>query len=159
MPKISAGLLMCRYSTALQFFLVHPGGPFYKNKNEGVWSIPKGEADVITEDLLTTAKREFKEETGITPLGEFEYLGTVKLKSGKIIHAWSFMGKWDPSSGIVSNTFPLEWPPHSGKHIQVPEVDRAAWCTYEEAIHLIHPAQKKFLDRAKDLYFNAPNIS
>lgn len=151
MPQLSAGLLMCRLSPDVQFFLVHPGGPFYVRKNEGVWSIPKGLVE-NDEDLLTTAKREFSEETGIIPSGPFEFLGTAKMKSGKIIHAWSFIGSWDPSGGIVSNTFPLQWPPRSGKTIYVPEADRAQWCSYEEAVQLVHPSQKVLIDKAKEIY-------
>ncbi|MBX9853619.1 MAG: NUDIX domain-containing protein [Cytophagaceae bacterium] len=94
---------------------MHPGSPLYVNKNEGVWSIPKGEIDNPSEDLLSAAQREFKEETGIDPLEPFEFLGTIKLKSGKIIHAWTFIGVWDSSTVIVSNKFPMEWPPRSEK--------------------------------------------
>src|SRR5688572_26006131 len=129
----SAGLLMCRVNNdLLEYFLVHPGGPFYTKKEEGVWSIPKGipEQD---EELLDAARREFQEETGIVPMPPFHSIGTAKLKSGKTIHAWTFEGSWDPSQGIVSNTFPLEWPPKSRKTIQVPENDRAEWMLKERA--------------------------
>lgn len=151
MPQVSAGLLMCRVTQEVQFFLVHPGGPFYAKKSEGVWSIPKGLSE-NSEDLLRTAEREFTEETGITPAEPYEFLGTVKMKSGKLIHAWSFIGEWDPSKGISSNTFPLEWPPRSGKTLMIPEADRAAWCGYEEALQLIHPVQRFFIEKAKEIY-------
>lgn len=142
---------MCRKAPDLQFFLVHPGGPYYLRKNEKVWSIPKGLSE-DHEDILSTAKREFYEETGIVPEGPFESLGTVKMKSGKIVYGWAFTGNWDPSGGITSNTFTLEWPPRSGKIIEVPEADKAAWCGYEEALRLIHPAQALFIEKARQVY-------
>ena len=111
MPQLSAGLLMYRQrGDEPEFFLIHPGGPFYRNKDEGVWSIPKGLA-VPEEDLVAAAQREFNEETGIAPTGEFHSLGWIKMKSGKVVHAWMFSGTWDEKDGINSNTFPLEWPP------------------------------------------------
>jgi predicted NUDIX family NTP pyrophosphohydrolase len=147
MSANSAGLLMYRFEhSQLQFFLIHPGGPFYKNKNEGVWSIPKGIPD-DGEDLLLAAQREFMEETGITPNGPFREIGVAKTKSGKVIHAWAFAGRWNETDGIVSNTFLLEWPPKSGREIEVPEADRAKWCDIEEARVLINPQQRVFLDK------------
>lgn len=147
MSAKSAGLLMYRsINSQLEFFLIHPGGPFYKNKNEGVWSIAKGIPD-DNEDLLLAAQREFQEETGITPMGPFMELGQAKTKSGKIIHAWAFAGTWNESDGIKSNTFLLEWPPKSGKKTEVPEADRAKWCNYKEAYELINPQQRIFLDK------------
>lgn len=131
----------------VQFFLVHPGGPFYTRKNEGVWTIPKGLVD-LNEELLNAAKREFLEETGIKPKGNFFNLGTIRMKSGKEVHCWMFEGEWDETFGITSNTFDMEWPPKSGKHIQVPEADRGAWMEYDEAIKMIHPSQTPFLERA-----------
>lgn len=152
MTKITAGLLMCRKEKKeLYFFLVHPGGPFYSKKNEGVWSIPKGLPE-NDEDLLETAQREFYEETGIKPHPPFHPLGNEKLKSGKVIHAWCFEGEWDPAQGIVSNTFQIEWPPSSKKIMDISEVDRAEWMTYERAIRMIHPAQIPFLTRAREAY-------
>lgn len=146
MAQVSAGLLMHRIQQHREFFLVHPGGPFFKKKNEGVWTIPKGLVEG-TEDLLSTAAREFEEETGIKPNGPYSELGVTKLKSGKLIHAWSFPGDWEESQGIRSNTFSLEWPPRSGKFIDVPEADRGRWFDYEQACKHINPAQKIFLDR------------
>ena len=136
----------------MEFFLVHPGGPFYAKKNEGVWSIPKGEPDTDEEILLLTAQREFLEETGIKPVGPFQELGTIKQKSGKVVHAWSFRGDWNPADGIVSNVFKIEWPPNSKKFIDIPEVDRAAWMNLEEACKMIHPQQVPFLTRAQEIF-------
>ena len=152
MPVLSAGLLMCRFfEEKLQFFLIHPGGPFYSKKDKGVWSIPKGIIE-NDEELFPAAKREFKEETGLDPNGEFHALGSIKSKSGKIVHVWTFLGSWDEKSGIVSNTFPMEWPPRSGRTIQVPEADRAAWLNFEQACDVINPAQIPLLERAKKVY-------
>jgi predicted NUDIX family NTP pyrophosphohydrolase len=154
MSQITAGMLMCRnVSRELEFFLVHPGGPFFVRKNEGAWSIPKGIPNEA-EDLLLAAQREFFEETGITPTPPFHSLKSTKLKSGKIMHVWLFDGEWDPASGIVSNTFSLEWPPRSGKYKDVPEVDRAEWMSYEKAKVMINPHQAIFLDRAREFYSN-----
>lgn len=152
MPLQSAGLLMCRkQGKGLEFFLIHPGGPFFSRKNEGAWSIPKGmpEAD---EDLLVTAQREFFEETGITPIAPFQSLGSARLKSGKIMHAWSFLGKWDAAQGIVSNLIELPWPPRSGKFISIPEADRAEWMDFDKAAIMINPGQLPFLERARSTY-------
>lgn len=155
MAKIAAGLLMFRrQKNEIQFFLVHPGGPFFAKKNEGVWSIPKGlpEGD---EDILQTAQREFFEETGIKPSPPFYPIGNIKLKSGKIIHAWCFEGNWDAKNGIVSNMFSMEWPPASKKFIDMPEVDRAEWMTLEQAVIKIHPDQLPFLQRATEILQHA----
>lgn len=149
MAEISTGLVMWRlHHQVLEFFLVHPGGPFYVKKNEGVWSIPKGVPEK-GEDLLAAAQREFFEETGIQPQPPFQELGHIRQKSGKIVHAWSFRGEWDPASGIISNTFELEWPPRSGKRIAVPEIDRAEWMTLEAAVKMINPAQVPLLEQVK----------
>lgn len=156
MPQRSAGLLMCRIMNSLpEFFLVHPGGPYYVKKDAGYWSIPKGLVDE-NEELLTAAKREFFEETGITPVEPFFSLETVKSKSGKLVYAWSFLGEWDEKDGIISNTFEMEWPPRSQKRIEVPEVDRAAWLGYETAAMLIQPAQLPFLEKARKHYTVGP---
>jgi predicted NUDIX family NTP pyrophosphohydrolase len=152
MANIAAGLLMCRkQDNELEFFLVHPGGPFFVKKNEGVWSIPKGLPE-NGEDLLIAAQREFFEETGVKPSPPYQSLGTVKLKSGKIIHAWSFEGQWHAEQGVVSNIFKMEWPPSSKKFIDVPEVDKAAWMRMDEATKMINPQQIPFLTRAKTIY-------
>ena len=143
----SAGLLMYRIKEAEpEFFLVHPGGPFFKNKDKGYWTIPKGEIEE-GEDLLKAAIREFTEETGITPRGDFLGLGQVKQKNGKTVYCWAFEGEWDEKNGFNSNTFPLEWPRRSGKTIQVPEVDKAAWMKYREAKIKINTSQAEFIDK------------
>lgn len=134
----------------LEFFLVHPGGPFWAKKNEGAWSIPKGLADV-DEDLLNTAIREFTEETGIVPKGPYQPLGSIKMKSGKMVHAWAFAGDWNPETGIKSNHIDIEWPPRSGKSISIPEVDRAEWMSFDQASVMINPGQLPLLRRAYDL--------
>ena len=142
---------MCRFKAdEPEFFLVHPGGPFYVKKDEGVWSIPKGLTNP-DEELLEAAKREFSEETGLTPNGEYFSLGSTKLKSGKIVHVWMFFGEWDESTGIKSNTFALEWPPKSGKFQDIPEADRGGWFPYQKALLKIHPHQIPFINRAKEL--------
>jgi predicted NUDIX family NTP pyrophosphohydrolase len=144
MSKSSAGLLMYRKKrTALEVLLVHPGGPFWRNKDEGAWSIPKGEVDE-GEDLHEAARREFEEETGSRPSGEFLPLTPIKQKSGKIIHAWAVEGNLDPAA-IRSNTFTMEWPPKSGKRIEFPEVDRAAFFDIATATNKINPAQALLL--------------
>jgi predicted NUDIX family NTP pyrophosphohydrolase len=152
MPKpIACGLLMYRYSNhQLEFFLVHPGGPFFRNKKTGVWSVPKGLPEG-NEDKLATAIREFTEETGITPTPPFTELTPVQQKSGKIVYAWAFKGEWSPSDGIVSNTFKLEWPPSSGKFQTFPEQDEAAWMDFESAKVAINPGQIKLLEQAHSL--------
>ncbi|HYI79013.1 MAG TPA: NUDIX domain-containing protein [Chryseolinea sp.] len=159
MAQIAAGLLMCRKeNNELQFFLVHPGGPFYVKKNEGVWSIPKGIPENV-EELLETAQREFLEETGIQPKGPFHSLGSIKQKSGKVVHAWAFEGAWTSDQGITSNIFKLEWPPRSKKLIDVPEVDRAEWMPYAKACTMIHPNQLPFLTKAREIYESDPRFT
>lgn len=147
--NLAAGLLM--YTDAngtLQYFLVHPGGPYFTKKDAGVWSIPKGIPEE-GEDLMQAAQREFFEETGIRALEPFHDIGTVRQKGGKVVQAWAFEGSWDPGSGITCNNFSLEWPPRSGRMMEFPEVDKARWMPYEEAINMINPAQIPFLDRLK----------
>lgn len=145
MPTTSAGLLMYRITTGKpEVLLVHPGGPIWRNKDNGAWSIPKGE---ITkgEDLLDAAKREFEEETGHKPSGKFIPLNPVTQKSGKIVHAWAVESNLDPAS-IKSNTFTMEWPPKSGKRAVFPEVDRAKFFDLETAKQKINPAQVAFVN-------------
>jgi len=145
MPKaVSAGLVMYRVREQhLEVLLAHPGGPYYERKDAGVWSIPKGEVGG-GEDLLTAARREFAEETGLEPRGPYLALGAVKYKNHKVVHAWAFEGDFDPTS-LVSNTFELEWPRRSGRLIEVPEVDRAAWFGLDEASEKVVAAQRRFL--------------
>jgi len=143
--RTSAGIVLYRrINKKIEIFLVHPGGPFWKAKDNGAWSIPKGEF-TEDEDPLTVAKREFNEETGQTVDGNFEQLTPVKQKGGKIVHAWAVEGDAD-SDNIVSNTFQQEWPYKSGKWITIPEVDKAAWFSAEEAKEKINPAQTAFID-------------
>ena len=146
MPKISAGLLMHRTREGrLEYFLVHPGGPFWARKDAGAWFIPKGEVNP-GETFFEAAKREFEEEIGFEPKADFLPLGHVKQKSGKVVHAWAFEGDCDPSA-IKSNTFTLEWPPKSGKQREFPEIDRAAFFNIEQAKNKIHPAEFAFVER------------
>jgi len=129
----------------LQVLLVHPGGPFWAKKNLGAWSIPKGEVEP-NEDGLSTAKREFEEETGIKPDGEMVSLGAARQKSGKIVTAWAFAGDCDPRE-IRSNYFSMEWPPRSGKQQQFPEIDRAEFFTLEAAKEKIVAGEYDLLQR------------
>ena len=146
MVKQSAGVLLYRrVSEALEVLLVHPGGPFWRHKDEHTWSIPKGEL-CPTESPLDAAKRELAEETGIIARGELVPLGTVKQPGGKIVHAWAVEQDADPTS-ISSNTFEIEWPPKSGKLCAFPEVDRAGWFSLPVARQKIFIAQEAFLDR------------
>jgi predicted NUDIX family NTP pyrophosphohydrolase len=131
---------------ALEVLLVHPGGPFFARKDEGVWSIPKGEA-LPGEDLLARAQIEFEEEVGIRASGTWIELGSIKQKGGKTVYAWAFEGDLPESFKIKSNTFEMEWPPRSGRLKQFPEVDRAEFFTKDVARQKINPAQIILLDR------------
>jgi len=136
----SAGILLYKMANnALQVLLVHPGGPFWKNKDLGVWSIPKGEF-TDNENPLDAAIREFEEETSFKIDGSFVPLRSVKLKSGKVIFGWALEHDLD-ASAITSNKIEIEWPPKSGKKMLIPEVDRAGWFSVEEAVEKINPAQ------------------
>jgi len=146
MQKQSAGILVYRKITnSLQVFLVHPGGPFFKNKDEGSWSVPKGEF-LDDEEPLAAAKREFAEETGQSIDGDFIDLGSIRQKNNKTVYAWAVEGDIDHEI-IVSNTFELEWPPRSGRQIIIPEVDRAEWFEVVIAKQKINPAQAELIDR------------
>jgi predicted NUDIX family NTP pyrophosphohydrolase len=132
MVRQSAGLLLFRESAGeLEVLLVHPGGPFWKNKDDGAWSIPKGGIG-DGEDPLAAARREFAEETGHSPEGPFVPLEPVRQRGGKLVHAWAVRGDFDVAA-LRSNTFAMEWPPHSGRQQEFPEVDRAAWLSLDEA--------------------------
>jgi len=146
MSKKSAGLLLFRDASGnLEVLLVHPGGPFWAKKDDGSWSIPKGEF-AEGEDPLTAAKREFEEETGVTVGGDFLPLEPLRQPSGKIVYAWAVRADFDPSA-LRSNTFSMEWPPKSGQHQEFPEIDRAAWLTIELARRKILKGQAGFLDQ------------
>lgn len=146
MSRRSGGLLLFRRGThGLEVLLAHPGGPFWSRKDAGAWTIPKGEI-VEGEDAFQEALREFAEETGYEITGDGIPLGSARQKSGKVIHAWAIEGDWDPQK-LVSNEFPLEWPPRSGRVAMVPEIDRACWMTLAEARNKIHLGQVVFLDR------------
>jgi predicted NUDIX family NTP pyrophosphohydrolase len=145
MAKISAGLLLYRRrGNALEVFLVHPGGPFWAKRDEGAWSIPKGEAEA-GEDLLARARTEFQEETGFAPPAELRALAAVKQAGGKLVHAFAGEGECD-AGAIKSNTFELEWPPRSGKRRSFPEVDRAQWFDLASARRKINAGQAPLLD-------------
>jgi len=156
--KHSAGLLAYRFvsddPSDLEVLIVHPGGPFWKNKDDGAWSIPKGEYDPTTDDALEAARREFAEETGTTPPDDgYESLASVTLKSRKQIDAWAIALDLD-ADAIVSNTFTMEWPPKSGKQAEFPEVDRAEWCRPDVARQKLNPAQGPLVDRLLVLALN-----
>jgi predicted NUDIX family NTP pyrophosphohydrolase len=145
--KTSAGLLMFRMRQGgLEVLLVHPGGPYFQNKDDGAWTIPKGEVGE-GEDLLTRARTEFEEELGIAASGDWLDLGSVKQKGGKTVHAWAFAGDLKDDFELASNRFEMEWPPRSGKVQTFPEVDRASFFPVEEARRKINLAQTAFLDR------------
>jgi predicted NUDIX family NTP pyrophosphohydrolase len=147
----SAGILLYRnINSQLEVFLVHPGGPFFKNKDAGAWSIPKGEF-LPDEDPLLAAKREFEEETGQPVIGnDFIKLSPVKLKSGKTVHAWAIEGDIKADT-IVSNLFEMEWPPKSGKQASFAEIDRAGWFDVDEAKIKVNPAQVAVIEELKRL--------
>ena len=145
--KKSAGLLMYRRTAAgtLEVLLAHPGGPYWKAKDEGAWTLPKGEYEA-TEEALAAARREFAEETGFEPAPPFVPLGEIVQKSGKRITAWAFAGDCDPAR-LVSNEFEIEWPPRSGRRQSYPEIDRVAWFGLDEARRKMNAAQGALLDR------------
>jgi predicted NUDIX family NTP pyrophosphohydrolase len=148
MPQHSSGILLFRRKgRTLEVLLVHPGGPFWAKKDAGAWSIPKGLVEEEDADHPAAAAREFSEETGFPcPEGEKIDLGELKMKSGKIIHAWAVEGEVDPTR-LTSNTFPLEWPPKSGKVQEFPEIDRGQYFSPDKARLKLHPSQMAFLDR------------
>ena len=144
MSKKSAGLLLFREASRhLEILLVHPGGPFWAKKDDGAWSIPKGEFG-DDEEPLAAAKREFEEETGLAPEGEMIPLKPLRQRSGKLVYAWAIERDVDPA-GLKSNSFSLEWPPKSGRYREFPEIDRAAWFTIEAAGRKISKGQAAFL--------------
>ncbi len=134
---------------ALEVLLVHPGGPFWARKDAGAWFVPKGEVAPGESDA-EAAIREFTEETGLTPRGPYLTLGAVRHKSGKVVTAWAFEGDCDPSV-LTSNTFLMEWPPHSGKQREFPEIDRAAFFTLKAAKRKMHSAEFEFVSRLDNI--------
>ncbi|MCZ4094063.1 NUDIX domain-containing protein [Sinorhizobium psoraleae] len=155
MPKRSAGILLYKHENgALRVLLVHPGGPFWSNRDLGAWSIPKGEYDP-DEQPEAAARREFLEETGITMNGALELLGELRQKSGKLVTAYAGESDLDITD-IRSNMFEMEWPPHSGKTQAFPEVDRAGWFSVPEAREKINASQLPFIDRLETLHGKTP---
>lgn len=152
MPRIAAGLLMYRQCNgAVEVLLAHPGGPYFANRDDGAWTVPKGEPDPGEDDLLATAQREFQEETGITPTADhYLPLGSIRQKGGKVVHAWAFEGDCDPAE-CHSNLFPMEWPPKSGKFQEFPEMDRAEWFTLTTARVKIKASQVPLLERLEEV--------
>jgi predicted NUDIX family NTP pyrophosphohydrolase len=146
MAKRSAGILLYRFRDGeLQVLLAHPGGPFWTRKDDGAWTIPKGEIG-DGEDPFEAAKREFAEETGLVLEGEFVALTPIKQKAGKTVLAWAIEGDCD-AAAIRSNLFSMEWPPKSGRQAEFPEIDRAAWFDIEEARTKLLASQLPFLDQ------------
>ena len=145
--RVSAGILLYRRRDGgLQVLLAHPGGPFHARRDLGAWTIPKGEVEP-GEELIDVARREFLEETGSPPpLGDALHLGVVRQRGGKLVHAWALEGDLDPARSS-SNTFPLEWPPGSGRVQAFPEIDRVAWFSPDEARERMKDAQVPLLDR------------
>ena len=147
MSRVSAGLLLFRLRGTLEVLLAHPGGPYWKNKDAGAWTVPKGEV-AAGEDELAAAQREFAEETGYHPQGDVLSLGSARQPGGKLVHVWAIADDWDPAA-LTSNSFSLEWPPRSGRSQDFPEIDRAAWFALDEARVKIIKGQAVFLDRLK----------
>lgn len=151
MSKISAGIVLFRINNErLEVLLGHPGGPLWKNKDFGAWSIPKGEI-IESEDVFKAACREFKEETGIEALEPFYPLGKIKQKSGKIIHAWASEGDCEPKN-LKSNTFSLEWPPHSKNIQSYPEIDFFDFFSIKDAKIKINPMQMFLIEKLNEIY-------
>ena len=145
MPQRSAGILLYRHTTGVEVLLAHPGGPFWRNKDEGAWSIPKGLIEP-GEDMLDAAKREFAEEMGAPPrAADFTLLGEFRQPGGKVVIAYAAEGNFDVAT-LRSNTFALAWPPKSGKTAEFPEVDRAEWFSLDEAARKILPGQRPMLE-------------
>jgi len=151
--EISAGILAFRRKRGLEVLLAHPGGPYWRNKDAGSWSIPKGLVE--SDNLLTCAKREFNEETGLTAAGDFIPLKPVRQKSGKTVHAFALEGDFDLSK-FASNEFEMEWPPHSGKKQSFPEMDRIAYFKLATARRKILPAQRPFIEELVKRLKEAP---
>ena len=151
----SAGLLLFRRGArGLEVFLAHPGGPFWRNRDVGAWTIPKGLLEE-GEEPLAAACREFEEETGLTPTGPFIPLSSIRQKAGKVVHGWAWEGDADPAN-VTSNTMRSEWPRGSGRWLTFPEVDRCAWYDPRVAREKINPAQASFIDRLESALITSP---
>ncbi len=154
-PNVSAGLILFRrLNGELEIFLAHPGGPFWKNRDIGAWTIPKGAIDE-GEEPIDAARREFEEETSIHPKGYFIPLGSIKQKSGKTVYAWAWEGDADPKKA-KSNLMSVEWPRKSGQWLTFPEVDRCEWFEVEEAKQRIIPAQAELITRLQFMLKSSP---
>jgi predicted NUDIX family NTP pyrophosphohydrolase len=138
-----------RLASGLEVFLVHPGGPIWAKKDKGAWTIPKGEYEP-DENPLVAARREFEEETGFQASGEFVDLGSIKQKSGKLVNAWAFEGDCDPDE-LMSNTCEIEWPPRSGRRLEIPEVDRGRWFSISKAHEYLREEQCELLRRLSEI--------
>ena len=138
-----------RRPSSIEVLLVHPGGPFWRKRDEGAWSIPKGEPNE-GEDLLAAALREFHEEVGFAPKGALTDLGWVQQKGGKVVYAWALEAAPDQTISLTSNTFELEWPPRSGTVQTFPEIDRAEFFPLAEAEKKINQSQQIFLERLRE---------
>jgi len=149
MPQISAGILLFRRNRSLELYLAHPGGPYWRNKDEGAWSIPKG---LIrdTEKKQAAAAREFEEEVGFRPEGDFIELGSVQQQGGKVVYAWAVESDLPEGFQLESNMFEMEWPPNSGETQLFPEIDRAEFFPEEVALDKINPAQAEFIYRLRE---------
>jgi predicted NUDIX family NTP pyrophosphohydrolase len=149
-PERSAGILLYRFrATGPEVLLVHPGGPFWANKDEAAWSMPKGVCEP-GEDMAAAARREFAEEVGVVPEGPLVPLGEFRQSSGKLVTAFALEGDVDPAA-LISNAFEMEWPPRSGRQQHFPEVDRAEWSSLEVARHRIHKGQRPIIDALERL--------
>ena len=154
--KVSAGLLMFRRnSPEIEVLLAHPGGPFWQNKDEGAWTIPKGMLD--GQEPLVAACREFEEETGVSPRGPYIDLGSITQRAGKVVHAWAWEGDADPSE-MRSNLVKTEWPKGSRRWITVPEVDRCEWFDPETAKKKVNAAQAELIDRLVEALREADGV-
>lgn len=149
-------MLWRKTGDAIEVLIGHPGGPFWAKRHEGAWSIPKGEVEP-DEDPLTAARREFAEETGthLAPDAQALDLGATRLKSGKRILGWAITGDLDPAS-LNSNVIEIEFPPRSGRRLEIPEVDEIRWCEPDDARRLLNPAQAVFVDRLLDALRRGP---